>query len=647
MFQVGVEKFSDLIKAHSVGGIPLCPASVYLELGAEALSAAQCVPPEHQFRQIDQVSFDRPLVYSELNENSEIVRIIIQPQVQRPKSAQFSITANESNHIYCSGSISTVDSQSVKDLLTLKSAYANRQTSTLLHSTSIGNVTLETFSSRTIYDIIFPRVVSYSEPFRTLQNLTISTSGLEGYGSFRLPNSHHGQFVCPPAFMDTMLHAAGFIANCRVGLETACICVSVDRIVLADTSLLPSDDHCMAIYCSLLDIGESTVADTFVMDKRGQVVSFAEGMRFKKLQLSSFKKVLFRASQPKKQQDRHEQGRSNVGQVSPYLPSRQGASAVTLRKQHESTSLYPGADGVIRELDQTVCGVSCDLPSCRTLAELGVDSLLFIELAQAITARFPALSIEKEQIERCKSVGGLARLISQAQEQREPLDEEFGHVEWDRRVSQVTNLPSPPTEPVASEMESEIQGLFMELCGRYLTEQDRGASLASLGVDSLLSIELIHLLRERFDLDLEALDLDISNTTVNNIEALCSTRTMSQVSSLGQNGPAAQSLKPLGEGHKHDPIISELIPAAFPHMLQTNDESSPSVKLPLYMFHDGSGLTSMYSRLKPLGREVRGIFSPDVLSIDPSVQSIQAMAAQYIDRADLMSQKRPILCGKF
>lgn len=119
-----------------------------------------------------------------------------------------------------------------------------------------------------------------------------------------------------------------------------------------------------------------------------------------------------------------------------------------------------------------------------------------------------------------------------------------------------------------------------------------------------------------------------------------------QVPSLGQNGPAAQSLKALGESHKHDHILSELTPATFSHMRQTNDESSTSVKLPLYMFHDGSGLTSIYSRLKPLGREVRGIFSPDVLSIDLSVQSIQAMASQYIDRADLMSQRRPFLYGK-
>ncbi|KAL9948621.1 hypothetical protein ACHAQF_005990 [Verticillium nonalfalfae] len=543
--------------------------------------------------------------------------------------------------------------QVIEELFMLKSAYVRKQKA-ILFQLATSN-TLETFTARTIYDVIFPRVVSYSEPFRTLKHLTISSFGLEGYGTFQLPDTpQSGKFVSPPPFVDTLLHAAGFIANAKTDVKTACICVSLGRIVLPDMSKLQPGGQ-LDIYCSLLDVGDSTLADAYVLDQNGHIVSFAEGMRFKKIRLSSFQAVLSRATQTEGKNGTE----SLPKQVEGLLRNPKPQNSSRLQVEAPPTPSESMAE-VVKHMIQSVCGVSLHSTSSRTLTELGIDSLLFIELSQAIASRFPNLVVSTGEIERCQTVHDLIQLLAKAQGHDDVSMALPPSVLSGRLVPEGNNLPSPPTEPVGTDVASEVRDLFMDICGRSITAEDKDASLASLGVDSLLSIELVHELRHRFRLDLEALQSTISDMSINNIEALYTANIASSSNNFQHSGEIIVSLpgqscdlaepelllRKANDERGTTDIFSHLIPSTFPQILQTSNSDIAPYKPPLYLFHDGSGLSSMYTRVKPLGRSVRGIFSPDIPAIDPTIQSMQELASRYIMQANLMSEKRPILCGE-
>ena len=68
---------------------------------------------------------------------------------------------------------------------------------------------------------------------------------------------------------------------------------------------------------------------------------------------------------------------------------------------------------------------------------------------------------------------------------------------------------------------------------------------------------------------------------------------------------------------------------------------------PLYLFHDGSGKTGMYERLALSGYNLFGIYSLDFEQVNPAIQTLEALAALYIEKAHLMEVQNAIFGGMF
>lgn len=66
----------------------------------------------------------------------------------------------------------------------------------------------------------------------------------------------------------------------------------------------------------------------------------------------------------------------------------------------------------------------------------------------------------------------------------------------------------------------------------------------------------------------------------------------------------------------------------------------------MYLFHDGSGLSHQYAKIKPLGCEVYGVSSLDFAGIDSSVQNLEDFASRYISALKLAdSHEYSIILG--
>lgn len=653
VYSTALSQIGRFIKAHSVGGVPLCPASVYLEIAVQAATSQSSLDFEKSLCIIDDVAFDHPLVYTEEADAQGEVGV----QTQLTSAPSSSITKFSSmsptGQIFCTGSLRALgkSTQNVTDLLNRKQAKTQRLKRSFPWESR--NFT-ETFSTRTIYDIIFPRVVEYSDPFLTLQQLTVSSSGLEGHGIFKLSppvSDASGRFVSSPVLVDTLLHAAGFIANTYVASDIACICVSLDQaLVPSDSEELYGQD--LQVYCTLGDIEHSVVADAYAISGEGKVVAYVEGMSFKKIKLKSFRAHLSRTA------SRAAPNSAAAEAPVRQAPVRQTAPAVSIKPRVETSFRKPASNGgqaagnAIFSILRDLCGADFDPTPQVTLAEMGVDSLLLIELTELLRKRFPNANIPREDIESCETVGELLKIVGDSGEQDDAasdaghqIDTPFlVHTQGTSSAASSSGVETPQTEAhgIFSESQPLVKSIFVDVCGLDPTgEKDQ--VLASLGVDSLMSIELSHELRGRLGIDIDQHHENLSELTYQELEDLCASKAPSK-SSPPVPAPSAKVPAP-----KETVVAPKSQPGSFPKQLQ----SGPSGKSNLYLFHDGSGLSSMYGRVSPINRNVFGIHSIDS-PLEPlpdysksPIQTMEQLAASYIDGANLLSQKEIILGGKF
>ncbi|RYC60407.1 hypothetical protein CHU98_g5811 [Xylaria longipes] len=371
-FHTNLAPLAPYIKAHTVATVPLCPASVLIEVVLEALSLSQGISST-SLHLLTDVVFETPLVYADQMGNGPILQTEL--DMKTKKETRFSLSSNDQHH--CSGLITRKSPNEVVDMFIRKSAFAKRQRRTLYQDSGGA---FDIFSSKTIYEVIFPRVVVYDKPFLTLKQLSVSESRLEACGTIQLDGTFlRNRFVCHPAFIDTLLHAPGFVANIYVPADVACICVGIERAYLPAVEQLKEGD--ITIYCSLTDVGHSIIADGYMIDSEEKVVGFIEGSCFRKIPLTSFNNHL-----------------SRTLRTSAHKPSLKiSTQKLTCNNFPEikHTTLPPTPPNYVEgytpmeSLFLDTCGIQIE-PGMMdlTLGKLGVDSLLSIELSNELRERF-------------------------------------------------------------------------------------------------------------------------------------------------------------------------------------------------------------------------------------------------------------------
>ncbi|KAL2018289.1 hypothetical protein VTK56DRAFT_993 [Thermocarpiscus australiensis] len=667
----------EFIEAHQVGEVPLCPASVYLEVAAQALAHHAALDIAANMFMLENIKFDHPLIGTGDGRQHNSAPAIQTTLIMHSVDGHSYTCSSASGETLCAGGVRSLQaaSQAAADIL------ARRQGRVARLKRSLDDVPRglrETFSGKTIYHLIFPRVVQYGKRLMTLHQFTTATSHSEGYGVFELPAVHpvssgDGRFVTCPAFADTLLHAPGFMANTLVGPDTACICVALEQ------ALLPSDgpslhQQPLRIYCSLVDIEHSFIADAYALDAHDKVVGYMEGICFKKLKLEAFKAHLSRQLAHRPDPARRPgvaAGRAKTAisvpmwNAPPAAASRgrsRGHSARSTRAQSpesvaKSSDLAMAVYSTIRDL----CGLDCQPTGTTTLTELGLDSLLCVELSQALS-EIAGCDISHDQLQEFANVAEILDFVIKSQSvassdssssgqstanssvESSPQGREAAAMDDDERV-----MPSA--------LRSELASLIRSVCG--VLPDDLATPLSALGVDSLLSIELCQALEAKLGITVDNHAI-VGDLTYRQLEGMCAAKlaaaaapppaTGAKKAEVGVSTPctsAGLALYQLNEKRKsHDqevlsPKTSSRTTSGMVRLLQKrSDGGGRHDASGLYLFHDGSGSCGMYSQLGYLGRDVYGIPSSS-----SDAQTLEGLAADYIRQANLDRRDDLILGG--
>ena len=608
-FHTNLTPLAPYIKAHSVGGVPLCPASVLMEVALEAFSICQGIS-NTDLHLLENIVFEKPLVYADHTSDELGIRTDITKE--SGKQADFTLSSRD-QHL-CAGVISRKSPSDVRDEFTRKSTFVERQRRAL--GADLAG-TVDSFSRKTIYGVIFPRVVAYTDPFLTLKQLSVSESRLEGCGKFQLNGLSLNKFVCHPVFVDTLLHAPGFIANIYVPTDIACICVGIEKAYLpAAQDLIHSN---MNIYCSLTDLGHSIIADTYVTDSEDKVVAFIEGTCFKKILLRSFSNHLSRSLNA---------AAHRKAPIQPRLPNRSAS--------------MPNIKQVIQSTVQECCDMVLDPLSDIPLVEAGIDSLVFIELTQSIRRRLPQLDIDQTSFERCSTLKELTEMVSPVSEKGPSPTKWTSNLDYKSPLSPKTITRAIPASD-ETEVLSPIRTAFTEVCGIPISPETPSQELATLGFDSLLSIEFSDELKNRFGVSIDDIQHDLPRLTLDQLEEICADRMCSSPDDISESESQITSDS---ESQSPSPTpATEIFSSAKPRSLQRiiQKQNTGPQKCNMYLFHDGSGHCSMYSRMADVNRNITGIYSPDPLE---DVKTLKDLAQFYIDGADLSANRGVVLGGK-
>ncbi|KAI5814556.1 beta-ketoacyl synthase [Pyronema omphalodes] len=601
---------STLIKGHLVGGSALCPASVYHELAYEAAFLEFGFMGKNQVPILTDIDYANPLVYDASACDKTVEIIFKSPLDVNSCQVPFDVIsyATESDRtLHCTGIIKTQTTASMREKFSRQAANIRRQP-IVLHDESSH---LERVNTRLMYDVIFTRVVAYSKGYQSVQSMNISQNGDEGYGTFKIPGElKEGRYVVQPVFMDTLLHAAGFIANSSVGTDEACICSKVESVKIISDDIDWNDTF--KVYCSILPWIKNTIlAAAYGIDSRGNIVAVIKGMHFRRLRLASFQTHLatLRGRKPEITEAVKAQKTQHASHSLPTPPVTAAPSPRTASPARATTGV---SAEVIRVIAET-CGVPArDIDPAKKLEELGVDSLMSIEICETLKTRFQ-VSVDTATLAACATARDLEEAVcpSNSESLIEPAYAEI-------QIS-TQSVPDIITEDAVTVPTINVRSVLATTIGVHEAEIRPTTELEALGLDSLTSIELFQALHKDYGLQLKTEQFACC-VTVKDLEDLVKL-------SHYPNDSAANSL----EGTSIDDLRAVMNMNKLPAVLQSSKTSNP----PLFLMHDGSGLCNKYSGILDLQRDVYGFFNPRFFSGEEWSGGLTEMAIHY---ASLIAQ---------
>ena len=596
IFEIPMSRIERYMKGHCVAGSPLCPASVYLEF----VIAGVILTTKHLAKYHDDLHvilqknhFTKALTSAPIiNESNIVIKVVIETE-RETFSIGSGLSRSESQTVHAHGeyrlqsasNLATKLATSIPQVLKLEKDHC-----------------LEIFSTRTVYEVIFPRVVRYSKEFQTVQNVVVNSDGMGAtatiaLGSESVCDSDRSSFDIDPVFLDTLLHVVGFISNLRGDLHEAYIC---DEIGLVEfiPSFIKSGSR-FVVHCNIswnseknAVLGESCA----VLDGHSRiVVAHMEGIRFRRVRLGSLKAGLANSLE--------------VAASEPALPVL-------------SRDIRNSEQKVLQIIART-CDIDAgDIALASDVDLFGIDSLMRLELGVELAKAFPTIGDIEKNILKCNSILDIVHMISSENTTISPDDV----IDEESFYTSLSATSSSSTLVLDADGKSPLRRILADVLEVEQSVIADNQDLTYLGLDSLASMDAIYRIKKEYNLHLSASFFEV-NRTIHDIHASIQDTLKSSPSSPTINDKLNTQLLV----NSHFPVKGRLA-----DILNLDRKLVPLQKLlgnetPLVLIHDGSGLTISYRSIADLNRDVWGINNPRFANPACPWESVLEMAESYAE----------------
>ncbi|KAI0473239.1 polyketide synthase [Xylariaceae sp. FL0804] len=512
---------------------------------------------------------------------------------------------------------------------------------------------------------LFTALVDYSKTFKGMEHVILDSETCEATAKIVFQTTpEDGTFYTAPYWIDSACHISGFICNATDAVD------SRDQVYISHGwgnmrfAERLTDTKTYQSYIRMQNVKGTKMmsGDAYVFDG-DKLIGIAGDIRFQAIP----RKVLNVVLPP--------QGAAAAAPAARAAPAAKPAAAkapakekkqVTKKNLPAVNSKLTKTSVVVQVMDIVAkeTGVSHDeLDDNIAFSDLGVDSLMGLTISGRLREELE-LSVDSHAFNDHSTVGAfkkfLAKFESSSVVVQTSSSNSSGSVDSDDEdIESDSDVTTPPDESekgsvkgdtaqAASGNAGELQQIVRDtICAEMGVEVEEviaAPDLAALGMDSLMSLSILGILREKTGLTIPG-DLLGHNPSLKDIERTLGIEDKPKRAAPGTTVKAKTSTKT--EKKEVTITVPKTQPAVadpYPHrkatsvLLQGNHRTATKQ---LFMIPDGSGSATSYTEITELGPDIAvwGMFSPFMRTPEEYKCGVYGMATKFIEE---MKRRQPV-----
>ncbi|KAI9833795.1 MAG: hypothetical protein M1819_003530 [Sarea resinae] len=635
------------IQGHLVDGFGLCPSSVYSDM---AFTAAHYLytkmEPGKQTPAMDVLHMEvfRPLIVQKDSQN-QLVRVsATRAAHSNSVEIHFSSEDGSESHDHARCTVGFGLGNEWKSGWAKTAYLIKTRMDGLVSSASVG--VAHRLLGPMVYKL-FAALVMYDEKYRGLREVFLDSGLNEAVASVRFqPSAGNGEFTYSPYWIDSIVHLAGFVLNGNVTTaeDTVYISHGWESLRIADSL---SEDRPYTSYVRMQPASSGRgvfVGDVYIFDG-DDVVAVCSGLKFQEMKKRVLQTLLSGCCKSSAQSSG---GSATMASATTkgLAASKSSAKSSDARVAHtpgkrnpvpqQALSTPPDLGLSFREvLDMIAAEAGLevgDLVDEANFEDLGVDSLLKISITSRIQAKL-TIPIPTSIFSTYPTVGELRDYFQSILQDQQPLDSSD---DSSNELSVGLETPSEQSESLDTSIpsvgEMDVAEVFISAVaaetGIDVNEIDESTMFSDLGVDSLMSIAVLGVVKDQTGRILPASFFNEHPTAAEVRKALKSTVEPPIFSS---------SLKIK---------VKKTTPRYSSHSVFL--QGRPTSGLPaLFLIADGAGSAASYINLPPFptGLPVYALESPYLHCPLEYDVSFEAVATMYVDEMRNIQPHGPYLLG--
>ncbi|KAJ5711400.1 hypothetical protein N7488_005556 [Penicillium malachiteum] len=641
-------KLRALIFGHLVNGAGLCPSTVYAEMAltiGDYLYKKSFDGAAPTGMNVCSMEVGKPLVLSPDKSKAQLVRIAATFSKGSVSYRFFGVDETGKTTVeYAVCQVKYGDQQ--KWLRKWNKHFYMVQEQIKKLESAAGNANTHRVGRGMAYKL-FSALVEYDETFRGMDEVVLDATALEATAKVNFKTGERDpDFYMNPRWMDNLCHISGFIVSASEATESSeqvYISHGWESFRLGTTI---SHDKTYRCYAQMALSENSAVrhGDVYFLDG-DTVVGVAGGVKFQCVPRRLLNHLLPPLGKASKATAPHTTAKSTVPSMKP--PSQPAAPVPVSRAQvkpvtNAVTQEKPASARVL-DIVLNECSIELEeLEDSSAFENLGLDSLLSLSILARLREDI-GLDLPSSFFIDNPTFGHLKRFLalSYAEDQAPTIQLDSGYNSSPSGTASPSqesssSYDSAITIPRDDSLYATIRALISEELGVEQEEIADNSDLASMGMDSLMSLSVTAGIREQTGLYVPD-DILIQCTTVSQLEEALSLAqppkaTTNQVTKPPVSKPAPVSISP------------NINPKALSFLIQGNPRTARET---VFFFPDGSGSATSYAPIPAIGEDVcvYALNCPFMKIPEEFHCGIDGVATIYIDEMKRRQPKGPYIIG--
>ena len=490
---------------------------------------------------------------------------------------------------------------------------------------------------------LFGALVDYDSKYRGMEEAILDSPLLEATSSVKFQTKEtDGNFFCSPYWIDSVAHLAGFVVNANDALDSGkqvYISHGWESMRFAEPL---SASKTYRSYVKMQPAGKDMMAGDVFIFEGDRIVGMVGALKFQ-----CIPRQLLNTFLPPKGLA----AKVPVAAKASPAPKMITAPKPLAKSTVKITALPKSGPSIItRTLDIIAGEVGMppgELADAIDFATIGVDSLMSLSITGRIREELE-IDVPSSLFTDQPTVGELKRFMGQydSSDSLDVLVESDGSTTPNLDSSDTSSqsdsfsTPTSPGSPGESEdLQAIIRGIISSEMGLEVSELLAAGDLASLGMDSLMSLTILGELREKTGLSLPA-DFLADN---NSLKAIEKTLHVGPVKPIPQNLSIAQPTQIVTPAKVTIPMNKPVR-----HATSVLLQGMPKVaSKTFWLIPDGSGSATSYIFMPDIGKEVAvyGLNSPFMKTPEEYDCGVVGMATYFIQEIKRRQPNGPYNIG--